>query len=253
MKKIVLSLITIIVTACSSNHMSHMQKGMIAFKSHDNNEAVEQLSMVYKENPTNEAALFYRGLSYYELGDIDKASSDYSKVIVISKKLLVSSLINRASIYVDKSQFKNAISDYKLALSLDNDNPKIYSSLAKVFFKSNNFDLACEFYEKSIASGTKSEVIFTNYALALLKSKKYYDTNKSIKYSQQAIEIDKNTYNLSINAQAYAEKGNYSQAINQQLQAIEVAKKRKQPKLVIRGEFYLDRYRKELYNKDKNQ
>ena len=253
MKTVVLSFITIFVSSCSSNNMSHMQKGMIAFESHNSNEAVKQLSLAYKENPTNEAALFYRGLSYYELGDLDKASSDYSEVIVFSKKLLISSLINKASIFVDKSQFKDAISNYKLALAIESDNPKINSSLARVYFKSNNFDLACEFYEKSISLESKSEVILTNYALALLKSKEYYDTNKSIKYSQQAIEIEKNTYNLSINAQAQAEKGNYTQAIAQQLEAIEVAKKRKQTKLVTRGEFYLNKYRKELYNKDKAQ
>lgn len=94
-------------------------------KSHDQKGAIEVYSTILAQDDDFVTAYISRGSAYLDLGDVDKAISDYNKAIELTP--------DDAQIYAYRGQafyqiaeYEKAMADYNQALTRDNDFPCAY-------------------------------------------------------------------------------------------------------------------------------
>jgi len=137
-------------------------------------------------------AYFNRGDAWYEKGEYDKAIADYTEVIQLNPKNLNAYLI-RGDTWLEKGEYDKAIADYTEVIRLDPKNVGAYNALSWIY--------------------------------ATCSDEKWRDGKKAIKYAIQACELTewKDYQDLEALASAYAESGQFDEAIKWQEKTIELA------------------------------
>ncbi|WP_320122730.1 hypothetical protein [uncultured Sphaerochaeta sp.] len=103
---------------------------------------LEALNIVekMKEEDLNNADLYFKsGFCKHKLNEFNQAIIDYTQSLKIDDKN-VSSLINRASIYIEQGRYSDAIKDFLKASGIQPSNPVIWQGLTNATLKSGKFD-----------------------------------------------------------------------------------------------------------------
>ncbi|HKM41680.1 MAG TPA: tetratricopeptide repeat protein [Methanocorpusculum sp.] len=80
--------------------------------------ATECFTDALRDNPENVNYYYYRGVCFQEMGDTQKAISDYSKALL--RQPSVSAILNnRAELFLESGDSDNALADYAAILSSD--------------------------------------------------------------------------------------------------------------------------------------
>lgn len=102
---------------------------------------------------------YYSGLLFQNEGKLDDAIKEFNMAIEYSKingedyPLVYAYYSNRASVYLKKNQFSEAISDYKYALKLNNTKSSVYSNLGYALYKTDEINEACIHWKKAVELG----------------------------------------------------------------------------------------------------
>ncbi|HPF28738.1 MAG TPA: tetratricopeptide repeat protein [Lachnospiraceae bacterium] len=72
---------------------TYYESGLEAYNQMDYETAIEHLQKAYQYDPTNDEALYYLGVSYYDSGDINNAKEAFNELINVFPE---SALINKA-------------------------------------------------------------------------------------------------------------------------------------------------------------
>lgn len=161
----------------------------------------------------------FKGVSYDNEGQYDKAISNYGKVIEMNPKFY-QAYNTRGGVYYKKGQYDQAISDFNVAIEINSDYAEAYFNRGIVYNEKS-------IYDKAISDFTKALEINENYAKAYSSrgityfNKAKYD--QAISDFKKAIEINpsdaKSYYNRG---NVYSEKGLYDQAISDFNEAIDI-------------------------------
>jgi Tfp pilus assembly protein PilF len=228
-------------------------------------------------NPQNANAYYFRGVLMMEKGDNDKAFDDFNKAIQI-KPDFFAALINSGTIWNKKGEWDKAIENYTKALSIKPDYEKAYISRGDVWLEKFEFDKAINDYSKAIAINSKNykayfwrqeasvrkgdylnaikdleNVIrinpkfapaYNNYAwiLATCREDKYRDGKKALELVKKASEIEPQYYYWGTLAAAYAEIGNYEEAVKAEKVAIKMIEETGERNLISGAKERLNRY-----------
>ncbi|MDD4275275.1 MAG: tetratricopeptide repeat protein [Desulfobacter postgatei] len=179
------------------------QKGVKAFKDEQFDEAVAYFSKAVDIYSKYWEAYDWRGWSYIEKGDLDKALSDHIKAAELASDNHAKAWTNFVvgSTYKKKENFK--LADKYFAISL-------------------------EFWASEKNDGRDKARSFNGIAwfYATCKNKAYRDAQKAIKYATEACVLkdwNEPAY-IDTLAAAYAEAGNYTDAVRMQEKAIKIVK-----------------------------
>lgn len=200
-----------------------------------------------------------RGNAYFEKNKYEQAIGNYSKAIQINSGL-VEAYAGRAQAYSLTKRYDSAVIDFTTAILLNPTNDVLYSSRAGLFcIKTNylramaDFDNAIEInpqssdayasrgyffftigrYADSVADCTKSIKLNTNSAqaynnlawvLTVAPDAEVRDGKKGLEFAKRACELSlwKNAYCLGTLAAAYAETGNFEEAIKWEKRCIAI-------------------------------
>ena len=111
----------------------HMVKAEQLIREGNGEEALKEANFALQQDTSNQRANFDQGLAYFLLKDYDKAIKAYSKCLG-SQNYFPPAFNNRAECYGLKGDFKNALSDYRLALNMEKGNKDyIYTDLGKTY------------------------------------------------------------------------------------------------------------------------
>jgi tetratricopeptide (TPR) repeat protein len=221
-------------------------------------EALADSNKLIQESP-NPLGFALRGCAYFGKGDYDKAIADFSECIRI--KPIAALYIVRASAYEIKMDFESALNDYSQAILLNTNDAPIYFLRAKIFALKGDFDKAIADYDqviritpdcapaysnrglawsrkgdykKAIADCNRSLLVdksagaYNNYnnlawILATAPDEKLRDGKRALPNAKRACELSgwKDPYCMGTLAAAYAETGNFQEAIRWEAKCIE--------------------------------
>jgi len=166
-----------------------------------------------------------RGSAWRAKQEYDKAIADYTEAIRLDPKL-GGAYHNRRVAWGNKQEYENVIADYTEAIRLDLRDADTYSHLGRAWCDKQNYDKAIADYTEAIRLDPKHARAHARIARvrATCPEARYRDGGVAIEYATKACELDKweTPYFLDTLAAAYAEAGNFAEAVKRQMQALEL-------------------------------
>jgi tetratricopeptide (TPR) repeat protein len=175
-----------------NNFQHEVRAGKASFEKGLYQDAIIYISKALEKSPF-EASLYHeRGISYYRLGDCEKAREDFDRTILLDSRK-APAYVYRGLCMEKNGDYLGAIQDYTSALQF---NPKDANT---------NNNLA--------------------WLYATAKDQKFYDKEKALQYAQKAAALSerKNAEILDTLARAFFINGRISDAIETEREALKLS------------------------------
>ena len=210
-----------------------------------NNSAFNNRGLTYRDKKDYDAAIadfnsalgikadwfvyYNRGTTYYEKRDSDPAIADFTKALKLNSKDTgerVNCLIGRAHAYFDKEKAEPAMNDLNAAIKLDQRRPDAYVLRGILHKIDHEYRKSLEDYEKAVGLDPTDPRSYEveAFLLSVCPMPKYRDGKKAIGYATKACNLTqwKAADSLETLAAAYAEAGQFDDAIKWQAHAAEI-------------------------------
>ena len=184
-------------------------------------DAIDVLSRILASNPEDAVAYNNRGVCFLYKGDYNRAIADYTRAIEINPEF-IDAYINRGGIWIIKELYDRAISDYTRVLSINRlDSEAFYQRGVSRFRKGE--------YGKAITDLTRAVEINPDFALAynqlawimaVCPGVEFRNGDKAVTLAQKAVKINPETSYMDTLAAAYAEAGQFEDAVKTQIEVI---------------------------------
>jgi tetratricopeptide (TPR) repeat protein len=190
-------------------------------------EAIPFFTEQIRRNPNYANAYNLRAVAFEQMGEFEKALKDYDRAIELHPKEVVW-FFNRGQAYHIKKVYKEAISDYSKAIELDPEHAWAYYNRGLAYYDSKAYGNAVSDYSRAIELDAKHSWALNNLALILAAcpDAKYRDGEKAVEYARKACDLSghKAANHVATLAAAYAEVGQFKQAVGWMQKALDLAK-----------------------------
>ncbi len=177
------------------NHQNaYVLRGSSFIRLGENEQGIADLNEAIRLKPEDANAFNWRGIAHKNLGNLEAALADYNRVLEITPNAF-GAYLNRALLFKSKGDFASAVANYRLALQFNPNYANAYNNLA------------------SLCSTCPDE--------------KFRDGPKALEYANKACELSKwaNCLHLFTLGGAYAEVGQFDQAVHWAKKSLELAPK----------------------------
>ena len=187
--------------------------------------ALRDATMAIGLNPKYADAYHNRGIYYSEIGEFDKAIADFSQAIRFNPRSMT--FHGRAVAYKDAEKFEKAIADYDRVIRITPKDTNDYAVRGSAYLKKGNYKAAVSDFEKAVQLSPSNASALSGLAWfrATCPDASLRNGKEAIRMSMRACELMgwKEPGAISTLAAAYAEAGDFNQAVKYQLQASNMA------------------------------
>jgi tetratricopeptide (TPR) repeat protein len=191
-------------------------RGQTRLKKREYDKAVRDFTEVTILTPDDPGAYDNRGLAWYQKGQYDRAIEDYTEAIRLNPRFALA-FNHRGLARVRKREYQLAIGDYDEAVRLEP------GDATHLFFRgqarrlNKEFEAALRDYDEAIRLNPKYDAPVGQkaYILAACRDDRLRDGEKAVELATKACEMSgwKNGFRLDALAAAYAEVGDFAQAL----------------------------------------
>lgn len=228
---------------------AYLNRGHCKKKLGQYKEAWENYNKAIEADPNYELAYNDRAYLYYQFGKYDLALADYNKAIEI-KPDYTNALANRASLYRKIGKNDLALNDYNKTVSVEPDNGMLYYFRGYFHQKVGNDDAAVQDFEKSISIKPDYAWSYNNLAKIYINREepRYKKPEKAVGLLLKANEVSSGKLSLVNHnlASAYAELGQFKEAVRYQSIALSIANKNGSKKRVEQYQNRLEKYKNNM-------
>ena len=176
-------------------------------------------------NPKYADAYHNSGIYYSEIGEFDKAIADFSQAIRFNPRSMT--FHGRAVAYKDAEKFEKAIADYDRVIRITPKDTNDYAIRGSACLEKGNYKAALSDFEKAVqlSPNNASALSGLGWFSATCPDPSMRNGKEAIRMSMRACELmgwkePGAIFNL---AAAYAEAGDFNEAVKCQLQASNMA------------------------------
>ena len=206
----------------------HTGRGGVNYLKGDFKEAIEDYTQAVELLPKDSRPLTQRGYAYAGAQQLDKALADFEAALKMSPKD-PPALLGRAELRRGQKQWKEALADYEVLLSVEPGDFRALLGTASALYASGELEKAVGAYGQLTQRFPNEAQPFNDYAWLLATGVKDEVRNgqRAVELASQACQMTeyKNAGYLDTLAAAYAEKGEFSNAVKWQEEAIKAADK----------------------------
>jgi tetratricopeptide (TPR) repeat protein len=222
----------------------YYERSLVWEEIHDYDKAIKDYTSAINIAPDFAPAYINRAQLYKNKGEFDSAIKDYNKVIELSPNDL-KAYRARAGAWYEKGNYDKAINDYTQILNIDDGNAQAIYDRGVMFHELGEFRRAIDDYARAVELKLDYMEAYNNYAwiLATCVGADYRDGKKAVALASKAVELRKNTDILDTLAAAYAEAGNFKEAIRIQEKFINTQKSKLESEDLNEAEKQLEYYK----------
>lgn len=202
---------------------AYVERGYSWWTKRDFDAALKDLNRALELGPRNARAYLFRGMAKAGGGDSRAAIEDYNKAIEIDPNN-ADAYRNRGSDRIRLGDEKGAQADYEKTLEIDPGYGYAYVGLGFIKQRRGDFAGAIANYWKAteVESGDYQPYNALAWIFATCPKAEFRDGKRAVELGLEAAKLtkDDNPYVLGTLGAAYAESGNFAEAIKYQQQAL---------------------------------
>jgi tetratricopeptide (TPR) repeat protein len=206
--------------------MAYTDRGVAWSRKSDLDRAINDYTKAIRLDPSDAVAYGNRGIAWFEKGDMENAIRDLTEAIRLDPENSAA-YQNRGSAWYSKGNFFNAVKDYSEAIRLKPTIADAYYNRGIAWAGNGDLDSALKDYNEAVRLNPKDAHGYAGLA-SLFATSRYVAFRggaRAIEQAKKACELTewKDPSCLSALAAAYAEQGEFQEAIRWQEKAIALA------------------------------
>jgi len=192
--------------------------------------AIEDLNRALQLNPDDANGYAFRGLAWSGKGDYDAAISDCNEALRLNPDQAPPYMV-RGFAWSEKEDYDAAIADFNQAVRLRPDYAPIYMLRGRAWSAKGQYDKAVKDYDEALRLNPRDVGAYGNlaYLQATCPDERYRDGKEAVVNASKACQLtnEKDCWSIMVLAAAYAENGEFDEAVEWQIKAAKIAPKEK--------------------------